>query len=118
VRYWSGVETRISELKGVDPNDVTLLIPSRGRPKSLEALLAYLESKRVPFRILVLESGHTYSDLIKRFGNLNIEVSNYSEQVTGASQLHDAGARVNTPVVCRCTGDDVTIVDGIIKCTA
>lgn len=91
----------------------TIIIPSKGRLNQLLSYLVYLSAHRVPYRIVVLESGDQYPDLAAAFSMLRLTHTRYADQTPVRDKLIDVLARTDTPFVSLCTDDDITTWAGI-----
>lgn len=103
---------------GVDPALNTIIIPSKGRLNQLLSYLVYLSAHRVPYRVVVLESGHEYPDLAEAFSLLRLTHTRYADETPVRDKLNDVLARTDTPYVSLCTDDDITTWTGIRESVA
>jgi len=91
----------------------TIIIPSKGRLNQLLSYLVYLSAHRVPYPVVVLESGDEYPDLAATFSMLQLTHTRYAEDAPVRDKIIDVLARTDTPFVTLCTDDDITTWAGI-----
>ena len=84
-------------------NDTTILIPSKGRSEQLAALLRYFERSHTTSKIIILESGNFYRDIVGMYRNLDIELHEFDPGIAFASKLLAGSLLIQTPFVCICT---------------
>lgn len=99
-------------------NDTTILIPSKGRSEQLAALLGYFERSHTPYKIIILESGNVYHDIIGMYRNLDIELHEFDPASALASKLLAGVHLIKTPFVCICTDDDLVLKESIEESAA
>lgn len=102
----------------INNKDITILIPSKSRPKNLSALLGYFEKSQVVCKIVVLESGNSYRNLLGDFPHLDIELHTFDPDISFGSKLLSGAQLVKTSLVCICTDDDLVLKDSIDQCAA
>ena len=97
-------------------NAITILIPSKSRPKELSALLGYFERSQVVYKIVVLESGNSYGNIVRDFPYLDIELHTFEPNISFGSKLLSGAQLIKTPLVCICTDDDLVLKNSIDEC--
>ncbi|MDD5302484.1 MAG: TIGR00180 family glycosyltransferase [Elusimicrobia bacterium] len=109
-------------------SDLTLVVPLRGRTRYTRRWLAYADSERLPFRILLAdgsaeEDAQAHRDMARpeAWPRLRLEYRRYPEDA-GLPQfwakLADALGRVSTPFAALVDNDDFSIASGLERCVA
>ena len=96
-------------------DSMTILIPSRGRPEQLSALLRYFNTAEIPYPILVLLSGSRKDNLPGDYPRLKLEVIEFDAQTTLYTKVKKGMAKLATPLVAFCADDDIVLSDALRK---
>lgn len=103
-------------MKDSKDKNLTILIPSKGRPNELSALLGYFEAQEIKSKIIILESGNLYRNFLNKFSRLEIELHEFDSETSLKHKLLAGAHLVRTPLVCLCPDDDLVLKEGIEKC--
>lgn len=99
--------------------DLTLIVPTCGRPQLLSAFLRYLEAERADCRVLVLNSSSPDVLAITRARaacfSLDLEFMEIPEVEPGEICRQGIG-KVFTPFCALCPDEDVVILNGMQRC--
>ncbi len=105
----------LDAIKDAPKDSLTIVIPSKGRPLMLAALLGYFSSACVQYRILVLLSGSRNSYLPGAYPGLDLNVMEFEENINFYEKLASGLEKVSTPLVAMCTDDDIVLHDALKK---
>jgi glycosyltransferase domain-containing protein len=98
------------------PKDsLTLILPSKGRPAMLKALLTYYNTTRLPYKILLLLSGDEGLHHPSHYPNLDLTIMPFAEDTPFPTKLIMGARQVRTPLVALITDDDITLADSLKK---
>jgi len=100
-------KNRVESVSKVKTEDLTILIPSKDRPKQLSALLKYFANNHIPYKIIILESGHSYRSLLADYPTLDIELHEFDPDILFGKKMLSGAELIKTPLVCLCADDDL-----------
>jgi len=102
--------------KKINSSDLSLLIPSKGRPKELLGLLRYFARREIKYKIIILESGNSYKEVIKANADLDIEHHIFDPDISIDHKLLRGAQLIDTPLVCICADDDFILSNSMEDC--
>jgi glycosyltransferase domain-containing protein len=94
--------------------DFTLIIPTYNRPQRLTALLRFYDAHKVPWPILVLDSGNEAYPMPDTA--LDITCISFSTHTNPFDKFARGACLVTTPYAALCADDDVLLPDAIEPC--
>jgi glycosyltransferase domain-containing protein len=100
--------------------DFSLIVPTYDRPRDLARLLAFLDRRQVPWRVLVLDSSHApereQNRAMLAHLRLHAEYCEYPVETHPFDKFRDGIDRVETQFCALCADDDVVLPSGSSAC--
>jgi glycosyltransferase domain-containing protein len=100
-------------------HDLTLIIATRDRARSLAALLSYLETEKTDCQLVVLDSSRSDALAINRArvarSSLDVDFVEFREVDSG--EMYQQGIRrALTPFCAVCSDEDLIVLEGVQRC--
>lgn len=105
----------LSEIPDGPKDSLTIVIPSKGRPEKLRALLRYFQLAGIDYKILVLLSGDEDTLSKEIFFSLDVTFLQYDKDADFYHKVREGLRQITTPFVAMCTDDDLVLRDGLSK---
>lgn len=96
---------------------MTIVIPSKGRPKELRKLLNYFNESGVRYPVLILLSGDEGMYSPEQFPKLTITFRQFDSDMLFYKKLSEGLDTVTTPLVAMCADDDIVLHNALVQCS-